>query len=222
MHSQKFTQLIQDTLCNCCKIYHSSAIAARYIIVVEIAAVKLDARSLGYNGNVRLDFCFAIVVQKWNNSYMKVLRNELDFVFKKFGFYFWFGCLEIFRMCSHMLESYISWLLYSVCANIPFPLLVNNLTYLQQHGRAAWRRMLGLRTRRRATRRRTSARTQPLVRPPRRPRAHPWPAHRTQKRKWHFLNIQCCFYGSADPGPPSDLCFAKQGFSISTNERIFL
>ena len=54
MHSQKFTQLIQDTLCNCCKIYHSSA----------IAAVKLDARSLGYNGNVRLDFCFAIVVQK--------------------------------------------------------------------------------------------------------------------------------------------------------------
>ena len=23
-------------------------------------------------------------------------------------------------MCSHMLESYISWLLYSVCANIPF------------------------------------------------------------------------------------------------------
>ena len=85
-----------------------------------------------------------------------------------------------------MIESSIQYFLialYSVCANILFPLPVNNLTYLQ-HGKEVWRRR---RRRRREARRRTSARTRPSGRPPRPPPARPWPARHTPKRKWPLL-----------------------------------
>lgn len=131
---------------------------------------------------------WTLVVHKWN-YFLKVLEPWFWIQFQKgknssgrsFG--------SVLILCTWFILWFVAIFqnfliaLYSVCANILFPLPVNNLTYLQ-HGKEAWRRR---RRRRREARRRTSARTRPSGRPPRPPPARPWPARHTPKREWPLL-----------------------------------